>query len=347
MLNLIRASDSLYNPNYGYFPQNVTIFDAGAPFDFTAMNSEHDFYAQLGQRYTAFEDALDADTPNDTRQLWHTPTELFRPHYGEAIARCLVENYLLTHHPYHDLVIYETGAGNGTLMLNILDHIRDAYPDVYARTRFKIVEISPVLAAQQRARLAAAGAVEHGHAARVEIIERSIFDWDVYVPEPCWFLALEVVDNFAHDSVRYNPVTERPHQGVVLIDAQNEFYEFYVPDMDPVAKRFLHLRNAACEQWPAGHPLRGSPSLRRLRARLPMAPNLTVPEYLPTRLMQFFESLRRYFPMHRLLISDFHELPNTIAGMNAPIVQTRYRRRTVPVTTPLVSLIPVKRRLAH
>ena len=328
--------DSLYNLNYGYFPKHATIFNSGAPFDFHAMRNEEAFLSLLGQRYTEFEDALDAKERNDVRQLWHTPTELFRPHYGEAIARCLVENYLLTHHPFHDLVVYETGAGNGTLMLNILDHIRDAYPDVYARTRFKVVEISAQLAAQQRAQLAAT-AGGRAHADRVEILERSIFDWDVYVPEPCWFLALEVVDNFAHDAVRYEPVTERAHQGVVLIDAQNEFHEFYVPEVDPVAGRFLRARDAACAQRPTHHPLRGSALLRKLRAHLPAAPNLTVPEYIPTRLMQFFENLDRYFPMHRLLMSDFHELPDTIAGMNAPVVQTRYQRRTVPVTTPLVS----------
>ena len=300
------------------------------------MRNEEEFLTLLGQRYTEFEDALDVDAPNDVRQLWHTPTELFRPHYGEAIARCLVENYLLAHHPYHDLVVYETGAGNGTLMLNILDHIRAAYPDVYARTRFKVVEISPQLAAQQRAQLMAT-AERRAHADRVEIVERSIFDWDVFVPEPCWFLALEVVDNFAHDAVRYDPLTERAHQGVVLVDAQNEFYDFYVPRVDPIAQRFLRARSAACAERPAQHPLRGPALLRKLRAHLPTAPNLTVPEYIPTRLMQFFENLDRFFPMHRLLISDFHELPDTIAGMNAPAVQTRYQRRTVPVTTPLVS----------
>ena len=82
------------------------------------MANESEFFKQLGARYTQFEDELDATELNETRQLWHTPTELFRPYYGEAIARSLVEQYKLTYHPYRDLVIYEMGAGNGTMMLN-------------------------------------------------------------------------------------------------------------------------------------------------------------------------------------------------------------------------------------
>jgi len=52
--------------------------------------------------------------------------------------------------------------------------------------------------------------------------------------------------------------------------------------------------------------------------------------------MQFFDILREYFPHHQLLASDFNALPDTVKGMNAPVVQTRYQRRTVPVSTPLV-----------
>lgn len=295
------------------------------------MADEEDFQRQLGQRYTAFEDRLDRKQYNESRQLWHTPTELFRPYYGEAIARYLVTNYKLSHHPYHDLIIYEVGAGNGTLMLNILDHIRDFHPDVYPRTKFKIIEISASLAALQTAQLASS----QGHRDHVEIINRSIFNWDMYVPTPCYFLALEVFDNFAHDIIRYDPATEKPLQGQVLIDRDGAFFEFYTPHLDSAAQRFLRTRQAACMRK-YRHPLREASWIRRLRANLPMAANLTQPEYIPTRLLQFFETLYDYFPMHHLLAADFHALPDAVPGLNAPVVQTRYKRRTVPVSTPYV-----------
>nr|POF25973.1 protein arginine methyltransferase ndufaf7 like, mitochondrial [Quercus suber] len=327
--------DSLYNPHYGYFSKNVTIFTPGAPFDFNNIRDEPEFQRLLGERYTEFEDELDKSAFREDRQLWHTPTELFRPYYGEAIARYMVANYKLSLYPYHDLLIYEMGAGNGTLMLNILDYIRHADPEVYARTKFRIIEVSSALATLQANQLKATAA-SRGHADKVEIINKSIFDWDIYVPTPCFFLAMEVFDNFAHDVIRYDPFTEEIMQGSVLIDADGDFYEFYNHTLDPVAARFLRVRDAACRDRPYTHPLRGPRFLRSLRHRLPLAPNLTLPEYIPTRLMQFFSILGTQFPAHRLITSDFHSLPNATPGFRAPVVQTRYQRRTVLVRTPLV-----------
>ncbi|ERT02169.1 uncharacterized protein SPSK_05157 [Sporothrix schenckii 1099-18] len=364
--------DSLYNPHYGYFSKQVVIFSPGQePFPFREMRDEPAFHDVLGQRYTDFEDRLDAEAvaqggePSDTRQLWYTPTELFRPYYGEAVARYLVANYMLTSFPYHDLIIYEMGAGRGTLMLNILDYLRANEPAVYERTRYKIIEISSNLAALQKRQLyigsggsgssqqksssataaaaaaggsseAASAAAARGHAGRVEIINQSIFDWTAREPSPCFFLAFEVFDNFAHDCLRYNITTEQPLQGVVLLAANGDMYEFYEPQLDPEVARFLRVRNAATEgRFPL--PYSSSRLLRSLKHNfMPFAPNLSPPEYVPTRLLAFFDVLEKYFPAHRLVTSDFHSLPDTIAGLNAPIVQTRFQRRPVPVSTPLV-----------
>jgi hypothetical protein len=226
------------------------------------------------------------------------------------------------------------GAGNGTLMLNILDYIRDADPSVYERTQFKIIEISSSLAKLQADQLLrSAGA--RGHANKVQIINKSIFEWNTLVASPCYFLAMEVFDNFAHDAIRYDPATEEPLQGTVLIDSKGDFYDFYSPTLDPVASRFLRVRHAATAgRYP--HPLYQNRLVRKMRSVVPFAPNLSEPEYIPTRLMQFFDILGKYFPSHRLLTSDFHDLPDTVKGVNAPVVQTRYKRRTVPVTTPFV-----------
>jgi hypothetical protein len=299
------------------------------------MRDEREFHKLLGERYTTFEDALDEKEPDETRQLWHTPTELFRPFYGEALARYLVTNYKLTLYPYHDLIIFEMGAGNGTMMLNILDYIRDVHPEVYERTQYKIIEISSSLAALQNRNLLS-NALARGHANRVEIINKSIFDWDIYVSSPCFFLALEVFDNFAHDALRYDVITEQPLQTNVLIDSEGEFYEFYTKELDPIVSRFLRVRNAACT-FSYNYPLRQSRLLRNIRSYLPYQPHLTEPEYIPTRLMQFFDVLYNFFPGHKLVTSDFHSLPDAVKGINAPVVQTRYKRTTVPVTTPLVS----------
>ncbi|GAB7341930.1 hypothetical protein MBLNU457_g0236t2 [Dothideomycetes sp. NU457] len=327
--------DSLYNPSYGYFSKQAVIFTPGEPFDFTKLPDEAAFQAELGRRYIEFEDKLDQKEYDATRQVWHTPTELFRPYYGEAIARHLLSNYKLSSYPYHDLLIYEMGAGNGTLMLNILDYIRDADPEVYARTKFRVIEVSTALAALQSQQLLKT-LDSRGHADKVTIINKSIFDWNEYVSSPVFFLAMEVFDNFGHDIIRYDHETEQPLQGVVLIDAEGDFYEFETAELDPVAARFLRVREAACAGRPFNYPLRGSRVLRRLRSSLPFAYNLSQPEYIPTRLMNFFDVLRKYFPNHKLVSSDFHALPDAVKGFNSPVVQTRYKRRMVPVRTPLV-----------
>jgi hypothetical protein len=325
--------DSLYNPNYGYFSKQVVIFSPGDPFDFNALASEEAFFQQLRRRYTEFEDALDYQEPNDLRQLWHTPTELFSPYYGEAIARYLVEDYKYNFYPYHDLNIYEMGAGNGTMMLNVLDYIRDMYPEVYERTRFNIIEISSQLATLQQQGLAQS-AYTRGHSGKVEIVNRSIFDWDAYVSSPCYFLALEVFDNFAHDAIKYNLTTGTPYQSRVIIDSRGEMFEQYSRDLDPIAQQFIERRDATCTNYP--HPLQGSKVMANLKSLVPWQSPLSTPEYIPTRLMQFFSILYHKFPNHKLISSDFNKLSDAVPGINAPVVQTRYKREMIPVSTPLV-----------
>ena len=68
--------DSLYNPNYGYFPKQATIFNAKeTTFDFASIRDSAEFQEQVAQKYEAY-GSDKHDGPG--RQLWHTPTELFK-----------------------------------------------------------------------------------------------------------------------------------------------------------------------------------------------------------------------------------------------------------------------------
>lgn len=299
------------------------------------MRSDLEFIGILRERYRDFEDKLDKDGVNETRQLWHTPTELFRPHYAEAMARYLIANYKISSFPYHDLIIYELGAGNGTFMLNVLDYIRDTDPDVYDRTKYKVIEISSNLAKLQQKRLE--GTIgDQGHASRVEIVNKSILAWDTYVSAPCFVVCLEVIDNFAHDLIRYNIRTQQHEQASAAITTKGELYTHWAPHLDPLAEKYLDVRHAACafnHRRPLTKRLRDMWPFRRKGEQI-----YTNQEYIPTRLLQFFTILHSYFPSHRLLLSDFHTLPDTCSPstLNAPVVQTRFQRNTVPVRTPLV-----------
>ncbi|KAH7927891.1 DUF185-domain-containing protein [Leucogyrophana mollusca] len=320
--------DSLYNPHYGYFSQQASILTAGekagegeAGFDFGRYRDMAEFDTAVAQRYTDA-GAVGSDGPG--KQLWHTPTELFKPWYGQAIAQCLVSEYLLKYFPYEDFVIYEIGAGNGTLARNILDYVREHYPDVYDRTRYNIIEISAKLARAQRHRL-------KDHSC-VQVVNKSVFHWKEKEASPCYFVAMEVVDNFAHDVVRYDLQTLEAYQGLVAVDQNGDFVPFYSRISDPLVASFLSLRRRLSHP-PSLPRFLGIPALRKLYTKLPFAANLSPPEYIPTRLLSLLRVLRTSFPRHRLLLSDFSSLPDTISGVNAPVVQTRVGATMVPCST--------------
>jgi hypothetical protein len=248
-----------------------------------------------------------------------------QPWYARAVARYLVSRYRYTLYPYYDLVIYEIGAGNGTLMRGILDYLAEYEPEIYSRTRYHTVEISPRLASQQRMRIGP-------HTSQVTVHERSIFDWDEadVVVEPVYLLAFEVLDNLAHDIVRYTTDTLTPVQSIIAVDSTGDFHERFTPITDPLISRFLRMRLKP-------RPFSSAPFLQKLLTYVPFSPNLTKPQFIPTKCLALLEKLRNVFPLHRPLMADFSSLPDTVHGDMAPVVQTRFDGQTVACSTMLVS----------
>ena len=129
--------------------------------------------------------------------------------------------------------------------------------------------------------------------------------------------------------IRYDLRTLEPLQAIVTIDKNGEFSSHYTRVTDPLISSFLALRRYLQHPPPITRLLKQSSALRTFYTNLPFAPNLSAPEYIPTRLLTLLRTLRRHFPRHRLLLSDFSSLPNAIAGVNAPVVQTRFQGTTV------------------
>lgn len=402
MLTSDFIEDSLYNPNYGYFSQEVEIFHPDKPFDYQNINDIDEFMENWQQAYSKYDEInpklnetkeqikianqdnkskLDSKFASRAKkihsddlvatgqfkqtkrslQLWHTPTELFQPYYGEALARYLLVNYKLNgSYPYNDLIIYEMGGGNGTLMCNILNYIKENEPDIYLKTQYKIIEISNQLAIKQFKNALNLKLVLQGlDSSKCEIINKSIFKWDKVVEQPCFFIALEVFDNFSHDLIRYDNTTGLPHQGYTVIDENNDFYEFFTPELNYYSNTFLSLRENG--QYPILknsntlkgklstmksiipfltnkddiHPLYHSSSkLKWKNSLLPFKDDLTPGEFIPTRLLQFFQILKHRFPNHSLICSDFNSLPKSMKGYhNSPVVQTVIQDRMIDVST--------------
>lgn len=329
--------DALYNPNYGYFPKQAEIFQTKTSFKYDELLDTDEFVERWKEQYEDY-------GKNPSLQLWHTPVELFQPHYGEAIARYLLVNYKLNLYPYHDLIIYEIGGGNGTLMANILDYIQKMQPEVYKKTRYKIVEISKKLSEKQIAQNSERlGMKEHG--AKVEIINKSIFDWNEYVPEPCFVVGLEVMDNLAHDMVKYDIRSGQPYQGYVVVDENGDFHQFFSPDLTDETAKFLSIRgtdflNDIKTTGMTGettHPLNENRFLQRLKDTFtPFGNSLSKTEFIPTRLLKLFEVLNDKFPEHQVVFSDFDSLTGKSQGYNAPVVQTMLENKAITTSTFMV-----------
>lgn len=77
MLSRDFIDDALYNPYYGYFPKQATIFTPETPFDFAQMPNSRAFHQAVAERYRDYRmEAGIGSGPG--RQVWHTPTELFK-----------------------------------------------------------------------------------------------------------------------------------------------------------------------------------------------------------------------------------------------------------------------------
>lgn len=253
--------------------------------------------------------------------------------YGYALANHIIKTFK-NDKPDEKLIIYEVGAGNGTLMVNILDFILQHEPEIYKSMTYTVIEISPKLAGIQRTKMNTSI-----HRSCIKIINKSIFDYgkirlmeDEKEPNTCFFVAMEVLDNLSHDVIRYDTITNEPYQALVLIDKTTDFAEGYETVTDPLISRFASLR----AKTGFISPLLELSWSNWLNSKSPFRTSLSKAEFIPTMSLQLIEVLATKFPHHHALISDFSYLPDSVDGVSAPVVQTRYEETMVPCSTYLV-----------
>ncbi len=73
--------DALYNPNYGYFSHQVAILSSTNPYDFNSIQSSKKFDDLVADAYDISSKKIAPSSPGAdgiSKQLWHTPTELFQ-----------------------------------------------------------------------------------------------------------------------------------------------------------------------------------------------------------------------------------------------------------------------------
>ncbi|KAK5673517.1 hypothetical protein QVD99_000957 [Batrachochytrium dendrobatidis] len=326
---------SLYHPVYGYFSKKAYIFSPPETIQFNSIKDNYEFMNHMGDMYKDVEEEYIHDS-DIARQVWHTPAELFKPYYGYAIAKHMVSEYKRDPRGADRMIIYEVGAGNGTLMANIMDYILINEPEIYKTIEYNIIEISSQLTGKQhKSKLLKShkkGSI--GSHRGVQIINKSILEWDKVVSEACFFITMEVIDNFSHDLVRYDAKTKEPLQGVVLASADHDYVQAYESLSDPLLKDYLDIRARVGYTSPIFSGL--SLILTHVQNQLPFVSNMSSSEFLPTSTFKLIRLLKQYFPNHRLVVADFDQLPDSIAGVDAPVVQTRYQGSMVACSTYLV-----------
>lgn len=315
--------DCLYNPTYGYFSKNVNIFNSPEPINFKKLKDQDDYFRVLKSLYDRH-----AQTNLKFHQLWHTPSELFKPFYGRAISKFLTAN---TDGP---LVIYEIGPGNGTLAKNILDCLREEQPEIYDRVEYNLIEISEQLKAKQAETLK-----DH----KIAFTDISILKLPEGFKEerPCWILGMEVLDNLSHDLIKFRNDDGALLEAVVHTDNKatygsvpGKYWRDFRESSDQIIQEYVAMGDELGWRWAS---LRGNP-IRRLIERYSSIEyiNPWSCEYIPTDAFKMLKGLAKAFPNHRALFSDFDELPDTVEGHCGPVVQTRFRGVTVPCSSVLL-----------
>ena len=243
----------------------------------------------------------------------------------------------------NDLRIYEIGGGTGTLARDILSWLRHSHPTAYSRCRYTSLEISPSLAKLQKHRVHAAGHDEQRF--HVEIGDAVVAGtWGTPSGEPCFILAMEVLDNLPHDRCVYttsNYSEEKSwHQTVVSAVGDNNhqrstdadgkpYREGLVPVSDPLIQRCLNAYvdlHEGPELKGASLSSIGSLLGKALRFAVDASLHLEKTVFLPTGAVQLFDTLHAMRPLHTLICADFDHLPETtIHGRNAPLVATTVR----------------------
>ena len=321
--------DCLYHPSYGYFCRNQgPILPITRPITqiLSSMKNQEEYNQYLKALYASANAAIGVS--NELPPSWHTPSELFRPIYGHAIARFLLHRLL----PQLPLVIYELGPGTGSLAEGILDFLQSEAPQVYSTCEYHLVDISPTLRRAQLQRLAAkhGGVLRNASGASLETMQDS---------RACWVVGCEVLDNMPHDCIKYDSATGELLEGIVLTNDSAPFSA--VPSRNwlefrPVRDRLLlELVNVLDAVGHVSPSLTGH-SLGRALERYSPIPYLNPKgcEFVPTTAFKLLKTLTARFPRHSALFVDFHALPDRIPfGHNAPVVQTVYRGETVACST--------------
>ncbi|KAG7381674.1 hypothetical protein PHYBOEH_010814 [Phytophthora boehmeriae] len=304
---------SLYAKEAGYFTteEREVLHAPSQSIDFGDLWGAGEYRNVVAQLY------------EESPEAWLTPVEVFAPYYSQALARYMLNSPFFR----KELEIFEIGGGSGTNALHILNYLKEQAPGVYEKTKYTLIEISPVMAERQRRRVAAA------HPKQCKVINQDILtfaDTHPLVNTQCFFLAMEVLDNLPHDKVTlqngkwYETVVEEKE-----IDGCETpmLQESVRPVKDKLIRQTLH--SFGCELPLRVHYKNNSGLAQRVRRMIGSDDPVLNSAFVPTGAMQLLNTLQKAFPKHHLIAADFDSLPapqlddkSLVKAINHPLSPT-------------------------
>lgn len=204
----------------------------------------------------------------------------------------------------------------------VLVLLQENAPDVYAKTKYTLIEISPVMAERQRQRVMSV------HPEQCTVLNTDILTFaDVHEPvhDQCFFLAMEVLDNLPHDKVTLQ--NGKWYESIVRISSEVEEGESadiklkLAEDMRPVDDLLIRqtMRLFGCE-LPLTVQYRVNNSFaRRVRSMVGKEEKELHSAFIPTGAMQLLNTLRSSFPRHHMIAADFDSLPAPNLDPKSPV----------------------------
>jgi hypothetical protein len=341
----------LNSGDQSYFVQNAPVHSSD-PLKFGEMWGETDYRKAVWNQYQCANGFI---TPVEIFKPYYAIS--LAKHMIATLRSSFGDNYLSLFTTEKPLIICEIGGGNGNCLKGILDYFKGHHPDLFTVLCCISIDVSPEFVKLQQTNLQDyREKVKFVNKSIFEIHEQDLGVADNYA----FVVGLELLDNLPHDKLIMSP-DSRMLQVVVEekeIECKAKYVEEHVPVSDVVIVEFLETiaeivgvrkdcftkTNFKVEKehldtlkelhllWNyfSGSSRRDWSLYKRflylianIKYRiLPLYDsNTNIVTYIPTGSYLFLKFIKRFFPKHYLILSDFNAIQGSGVGVNAPLVQ--------------------------
>jgi SAM-dependent MidA family methyltransferase len=304
------VQDSLYNPEKGYFMQRADIINnrVDKKFDFSVVPS-------LQGREEYIKEVSKWFREQNTGSGWRTPSEFFGSLYVHSIANYITKKFeqISNKSNTQPLVIYEFGPGRGGCAYHTMSYLKKYHPQLYDRTSYNCVEISPKFAALLQRRF------EGKFDGKINVHNIDGLVWNNQIQDECFVIGLELLDNLPHDYVIkkggvFRQVMVRDVESPRLINPRDLRYEATIETIDeevtdPIIKEYLSI----CDN-------------KQYKS-----------VWVPSGSIQLLKMIKERFARPHLLLVDFEHFPNTEdeaqKHKNKPVIHRTHNGRSIEYFT--------------